>query len=160
MNQTSSVPAGLPSVEELAQMSPEGLNQLMQRINEAKVEKLLQDHANARKEYAAMMERVAADVMPFRLTAVKYLTMTPQQLQKHLLTQLRDGTPAAADAGGRPINRVPPVYRNPSNPEQTWTGRGNKPNWVKELLEGGGSLDSVRISKDEPDGSEGAGQKG
>ncbi len=24
----------------------------------------------------------------------------------------------------------PPKYRNPSNPEQTWTGRGKAPAWV------------------------------
>ena len=25
---------------------------------------------------------------------------------------------------------LPPKYRNPSNPEQTWTGRGKAPAWV------------------------------
>ncbi len=25
-----------------------------------------------------------------------------------------------------------PKYRNPNNPEQTWTGRGKKPNWLKD----------------------------
>ena len=25
-----------------------------------------------------------------------------------------------------------PKYRNPANPEQTWTGSGNKPNWLKD----------------------------
>lgn len=25
---------------------------------------------------------------------------------------------------------LPPKYRNPSNPEQTWTGRGKPPAWV------------------------------
>ena len=24
-----------------------------------------------------------------------------------------------------------PKYRNPDNPDQTWTGRGKKPNWLK-----------------------------
>lgn len=23
-------------------------------------------------------------------------------------------------------------YRNPANPEQTWTGRGKKPNWLRD----------------------------
>lgn len=34
-------------------------------------------------------------------------------------------------------NRVkssrPPKYRNPSNPEQTWTGRGKAPTWMTGL---------------------------
>ena len=27
----------------------------------------------------------------------------------------------------------PPKYRNPSNPEQTWTGRGKAPTWMTGL---------------------------
>ncbi len=27
----------------------------------------------------------------------------------------------------------PPKYRNPSNPEQTWTGRGKAPKWLDGL---------------------------
>ncbi|WP_101067686.1 H-NS histone family protein [Roseovarius salinarum] len=38
-----------------------------------------------------------------------------------------------------------PKYRNPENPEQTWTGRGRKPNWVIEALENGKSLDDLAI---------------
>ena len=28
-----------------------------------------------------------------------------------------------------------PKYRNPDNPEQTWTGRGKKPSWLKDALD-------------------------
>ena len=28
--------------------------------------------------------------------------------------------------------KVPPKYRNPANPEQTWTGRGKQPRWMAE----------------------------
>lgn len=28
--------------------------------------------------------------------------------------------------------KVPPKYRNPANPEQTWTGRGKQPRWLAE----------------------------
>lgn len=34
-------------------------------------------------------------------------------------------------AGGRA--KVAPKYRNPANPEQTWTGRGKSPQWVAAL---------------------------
>ena len=36
-------------------------------------------------------------------------------------------------------------YRNPANPEQTWTGRGRKPNWLSEALAAGRSLDEFAI---------------
>ena len=32
---------------------------------------------------------------------------------------------------------VPPKYRNPTNPEQTWSGRGKQPNWFKDALKAG-----------------------
>lgn len=36
-------------------------------------------------------------------------------------------------------------YVNPADPDQTWTGRGRKPRWVSEALEGGKSLDDLTI---------------
>ncbi len=38
-----------------------------------------------------------------------------------------------------------PKYANPANPEQTWTGRGRQPSWVKEALAKGKSLDDLAI---------------
>lgn len=40
---------------------------------------------------------------------------------------------------------VAPKYRNPEDPEQTWTGRGRKPKWVEAYLDNGGSLDAIAI---------------
>lgn len=34
----------------------------------------------------------------------------------------------------------PPKYRNPDQPEQTWTGRGRQPAWIKSALEAGRDL--------------------
>ena len=33
----------------------------------------------------------------------------------------------------KPRGKVPAKYKNPSNPAQTWTGRGKMPAWVKSL---------------------------
>lgn len=38
-----------------------------------------------------------------------------------------------------------PKYRNTSNPDQTWSGRGRKPGWLVEALAAGAPLDSFRI---------------
>ncbi len=40
--------------------------------------------------------------------------------------------------------KVAPKYRNPANPEQTWTGRGVSPTWV-QALKAAGTLDSALI---------------
>ena len=38
-----------------------------------------------------------------------------------------------------------PKYANPEDPNQTWTGRGRQPNWVKTALAAGKSLDEMAI---------------
>ncbi len=48
------------------------------------------------------------------------------------------------EKGGRK-EKAPVKYRNPTNPHQTWTGKGRQPTWVKELVEGGGTLEEMEI---------------
>ena len=48
--------------------------------------------------------------------------------------------------------RLPAKYKNPSNPEQTWTGRGVDPSWVAALREAG-QLESALIQPDSKSGS-------
>lgn len=38
-----------------------------------------------------------------------------------------------------------PKYKNPANEEQTWTGKGRRPDWVRAALEAGKSLDDLLI---------------
>ncbi|WP_282078088.1 H-NS histone family protein [Epibacterium ulvae] len=38
-----------------------------------------------------------------------------------------------------------PKYRNPSNPEETWSGRGRKPQWVHEALTAGADISDLEI---------------
>ncbi len=38
-----------------------------------------------------------------------------------------------------------PRYANPENPDQTWTGRGRQPQWVKDALNSGKSLDDLAV---------------
>ena len=46
--------------------------------------------------------------------------------------------------GGAVVERAPSVYRNPSDPTQTWSGRGLRPGWVQRALDEGRSLASLR----------------
>ena len=40
---------------------------------------------------------------------------------------------------------IAPKYRNPSNQEQTWSGRGRKPTWFREAIEAGTEPDDLKI---------------
>jgi DNA-binding protein H-NS len=41
--------------------------------------------------------------------------------------------------------KLPPKYKNPADPSQTWTGRGVDPIWIAKLRESG-QLESALIS--------------
>ncbi|MEM7319884.1 MAG: H-NS histone family protein [Pseudomonadota bacterium] len=36
-------------------------------------------------------------------------------------------------------------YRNPANPDQTWSGRGRKPQWIHEALTSGADISDLEI---------------
>ena len=40
---------------------------------------------------------------------------------------------------------APAKYAHPDNPSATWSGRGRQPNWIKEALAAGKSLDDFLI---------------
>lgn len=52
-----------------------------------------------------------------------------------------------SDAGESKIKgkTVKAKYRNPLNAEQTWTGRGRKPQWVIDQLAAGKTIESLAI---------------
>jgi len=37
----------------------------------------------------------------------------------------------------KPVSSSKPKYRNPDNPDETWTGKGKPPNWFKTAIEKG-----------------------
>jgi DNA-binding protein H-NS len=46
--------------------------------------------------------------------------------------------------GGQKKSKAKPKYRNPDNPEQTWSGRGRRPKWIEES---GRDLEDFLIDK-------------
>lgn len=51
------------------------------------------------------------------------------------------GVPSAPSAPSAPKIK----FMNPNNPNETWTGRGPRPPWMRELLAGGCSVDQLRV---------------
>lgn len=54
--------------------------------------------------------------------------------------QINDG-----DHSRRPYPAVAPKFRNPAQPDQTWSGRGRRPRWVTELLDAGVNIRDFQI---------------
>jgi DNA-binding protein H-NS len=55
-------------------------------------------------------------------------------------------TPRVAKKGALAGKKVAPKYKNPANPDQTWTGRGVSPTWV-QALKTAGTLDTALIAQ-------------
>ncbi|MBP6797381.1 MAG: H-NS histone family protein, partial [Luteimonas sp.] len=52
-----------------------------------------------------------------------------------------------ATTKGRKLGKVPPKYRNPANPTDTWTGRGKQPRWLADLVKKGKKPEDFLIKK-------------
>ncbi len=47
--------------------------------------------------------------------------------------------------GIRKVGGVNVRFRHPGNATQQWTGRGRKPKWVKEWVDGGKPIEALRV---------------
>lgn len=54
----------------------------------------------------------------------------------------------AAVRVAREINRNFPRYCNPNDPNQTWTGYGRRPLWLKKYIAEGGSLEDTILNEE------------
>ena len=43
------------------------------------------------------------------------------------------------------VKKAEVKFRNTNNPDETWTGRGKQPNWLKAALEGGAKLEDFAV---------------
>jgi len=77
----------------------------------------------------------------YQLTAEKYLATLPKYRKGLLMSQRKK---LGKLDGASPAVSVP-KYQHPDNPDKTWVGVGNKPQWVREHLNAGGSLDDLLI---------------
>jgi DNA-binding protein H-NS len=58
---------------------------------------------------------------------------------------LADSKKKAKAGASETKEKVRAQYRNPNDPEQTWTGRGRQPKWVVEALAQGKKMEDFRI---------------
>ena len=108
--------------------------------------KLRKEREALEKREKALMARTHDKALGKIVQLARDAGLTAQDIAK----ALGGGKPAKAKAtraAGKatgPRGKVAPKYRNPANPEQTWTGRGVAPSWAQSLKEQG-KLDSALI---------------
>jgi DNA-binding protein H-NS len=95
-------------------------------------------------------ERIV-DILSSRMTAEK------QELEQRL-DQLRRGqhkgivleldrTQIVRPVARRSYPQVLPKYQNPSDPSETWSGRGKQPRWLVSALKAGARIEDFLIAR-------------
>jgi DNA-binding protein H-NS len=70
------------------------------------------------------------------LDQIKELAQSIGMTVDQIVASERKGSKKAKAAAGA-------AYVNPDNPKQTWSGKGRRPNWAKQMLEQGKKLMAV-----------------
>jgi DNA-binding protein H-NS len=107
---------------DLSNMSLGDLRNLQEQIKQETKKREQQEVQKAREQILAIAQSVGLSV-------------------DELVGNARRGAKSASAGTGSVAVR----YRNPADASQQWTGRGRQPKWVKEWVEGGKSIDELRI---------------
>lgn len=103
-----------------------------------------------------MLEMMSVDklwVLHEQITAILTEKINAEKFElNQRLQKLRRGTTNDIDVERRdvervrrPYPRVLPKYRNPSDPSETWSGRGKMPRWLKTQIGNGRVIEDFRI---------------
>lgn len=96
------------------------IQELQALVNQAQTA-LTQKQQAARKDVIAQIKELAASI--------------------GVTVEIIDNAPAKKRGSGS----VEAKYRNPNNPNETWTGRGLAPKWMKALMDEGRDKEEFRI---------------
>jgi DNA-binding protein H-NS len=107
---------------DLSNLSLGDLRNLQEQVKQEMKKREVQEVQKAREQIMAIAQSVGVP------------------LKDLLASGTRGGKSAGANTGSVAVR-----YRNPDNSQQQWTGRGRQPKWVKEWVEGGKSLDQLRV---------------
>jgi len=103
-------------------------------LNSMSRSELMKLRANVDKALASVAERERKAALDAAERAVAEHGFTLSELT---------GLSGRKGARGKP--KSAPKYRNPANADDTWSGRGRKPGWVRELEAAGKSIADCAI---------------
>lgn len=100
---------------------------------EMQLAKLRKAKAEIEKKEQALLNRTQGKI----IDRIVQLAIDNKISATQIAEALKSGKPAKikriASKSGVTRSKVAPKYRNPANSEQTWTGRGRSPLWVRDL---------------------------
>jgi DNA-binding protein H-NS len=89
----------------------------------------------------ALRSKGSTKVLDQIVKLAKAADLSINDITKAMATKLTAKSPKKGKLAGK---KVAPKYRNPTNAEQTWTGRGVAPSWA-QALKSTNSLDTALI---------------
>lgn len=114
----------------------------------AQLAKLRKDREALEKREKALLAKTNDKVLSKIVALAKEAGLSAADIAKALGASKSVKSTKAPRAGKKSTlagKKVAPKYRNPANPEQTWTGRGVSPAWVQSL-KAAGALESALIA--------------
>jgi len=89
-----------------------------------------------------------------QVTSVLAETISTEKakLEERLRKLETAGYTTSLDRVRRPHPKVLPKYRNPTNPAETWSGRGKQPHWLQAQLKANKKLEHFLIASAPPEG--------
>lgn len=77
--------------------------------------------------------------------AAKAAAEEAAQQYGYTVAQLVSGRAGRSSPAATAAEPAAAKYANPDNPNETWSGRGRRPQWVKTILDAGGALEDLTI---------------
>lgn len=114
---------------------------------DAQLAKLQKQMAELQKKQQALLSKTNSKVLAQIVALAKKNGITADDIAEAMKSSKSSRSTPAKKARTKSTSagaKVPPKYRNPANPDQTWTGRGRSPIWVAELQKNG-TLESALI---------------
>lgn len=110
---------------------------------------LIKDRDELDKAIATALETEKAAAIASVRETIELFNLTAKDCGFKSSRTKKQSTEEGSKQDGRSAP-ILPKYRNPKNPEETWKGRGPKefrPQWVKDHLAAGGTLDELLIEQ-------------
>jgi DNA-binding protein H-NS len=107
----------------------------------SQLEKIRAARAKLEREEKKLLSRTHDKALAQIVQIAKSAGLTGEQITTALGTKSPAKSKAAKSGAKKPGAlagiKVPPKYRDPANPQVTWTGRGRMPKWVQSLHDKG-----------------------
>lgn len=103
-------------------------------------------NAMSLKELRQLQKEVEAAIETFEARQKEAVRRELEELARargFTLAELAEPPPKRAR---KSRSASPAKYRNPQNPQMTWSGRGRRPDWVNAALNAGATLEQLRIA--------------